>query len=82
VTTSERCSVRARLRVKGVANLRSAARTLEPGRRSTLKVALTGSRGARVRRAIARKSRLAVLTVSARDAAGNTAQVTRRVRLR
>ncbi len=46
-----------------------------PGRRQ-------GARGKRIRAALARRSRLASLTVTARDAAGNESRVVRRVRLR
>jgi len=56
VTTSERCTVRATLRVRGVATLRSAARTLAAGRRSTLKIGVRGASGARLRRAVRRRS--------------------------
>ena len=82
VTTSERCTVRATLRLKGVATLRSRTRTLAAGRRSTLKIRLTGRAAAKLRRALARRSRRARITVVARDAAGNRSSEARRVRLR
>ncbi len=78
VTTSKRCTVRATLRIRGVGTLRSRARTLEAGRRSTLKIRST----ARVRRAVRRRPRRAVLVVTARDARGNASRETRRVRVR
>jgi hypothetical protein len=80
--TSEPASVRATLRVPGVGSLRSAPRTLPAGIAGTFRVSLKSPRGKRVRAAVARRSRRATLTVSARDAAGNVARTVRRVRLR
>ena len=70
------------MRVPGLATLRSTSRTLAAGVRVTLRVSVKGARGKRVRRAVARRSRLARLTITARDAAGNQSQTVRRVRLR
>ena len=82
VTASESCTVRAAVHVRGVATVRSPARKLEAGRRSTLKIGVRTPAGARLRRAVRRRSRLAILTVTARDAAGNASSLTRRVRVR
>ena len=82
VTVSEPATVDASLRVPGVATLRSASRTLAAATPGTFRISTRGSRGRRVRRAVARRSRLATLTVTARDAAGNTSRAVRRVRLR
>jgi hypothetical protein len=82
VTASEPASVRVTLRVPGVGTLRSRSDTLAAGIPGTFRIALTGARGKRVRKAVARRSRLATLTVTARDAAGNVSRVVRNVRLR
>ena len=82
VTVSEPATVRATLRVPGVGSLRSASRTLPAGIADTFRVSLKGQRGRRVRAAVARRSRRATLTVSARDTAGNVSRTVRRVRLR
>jgi hypothetical protein len=82
VVVSERARVRAALRVRGVGTLRSASRTLAAGIRGTFRLSMRGARGKRVRAAVARRSRLATLTVTARDAAGNLSRTVRRVRLR
>jgi hypothetical protein len=82
VTASEPATVRASLRIPGVTTLRSASRTLAAGIPGVFRISTRGSRGRRVRRAVARRSRLATLTVTARDTAGNVARTVRRVRLR
>ena len=82
VTVSEAATVRASLRVPGAGTLRSASRTLAARIPRAFRVSTRGSRGQRVRRAVARRSRLATLTVTARDAAGNVSRTVRRVRLR
>ena len=82
MTVSEPATVGASVRVPGVATLRSAAYTLAPGIPGVFRISTKGSRGKRVRRAVARRSRVAALTVTARDAFGNTARAVRRVRLR
>ena len=82
VAASEPASVRVAMRVPGLPTLRSTSRTLAAGVRVTFRVSVKGARGKRVRRAVARRSRLARLTITARDAAGNQSQTVRRVRLR
>jgi len=82
VRVSEPATVRASLRVPGVATLRSASYTLAPGIPGVFRISTKSTRGKRVRRAVARRSRVAALTVTARDAFGNTARAVRRVRLR
>ena len=82
VAASEPATVRVALRVPGIATLRSASRTLAAGVTATFRVSVQGARGKRVRRAVARRPRLARLTVTARDAAGNVSSTVRRVRLR
>ena len=82
VLSSEPASVRAVLRVAGVATLRSATRSVAAGVPTGFRVALRGARGQRLRRAVARRPRRATLTVTATDAAGNVTRVVRRVRLR
>ena len=82
VTASEAATVGASLRVPGVATLRSASRILAAAIPGAFRIWTRGSRGRRLRRAVARRSRLATLTVTARDAAGNVSQTARRVRLR
>jgi len=82
VTVSERATVRASVRIRGVGTLRSASRTLAAGRPRVVRISTRGARGRRVRRAVARRSRQATLTVTARDAAGNTSRAVRRMRLR
>jgi hypothetical protein len=78
VVTSEPASVRAALRVPGMATRRSASRSLRPAVATRFKV----SAGPKLRAAVKRRPRLATLTVTARDAAGNESRVVRRVRLR
>jgi len=82
VRVSEPATVRASLRVPGVGTLRSASYTLAPGIPGVFRISTKGSRGKQVRRAVARRPRVAALTVTARDAFGNTARAVRRVRLR
>ena len=82
VTVSEPATVGTSLRVPGVATLRSASYTLAPGTPGSFRISTAGTRGKRVRRAVARRSRLATLTVTATDAFGNVSRATRRVRLR
>ena len=82
VAASEAATVSVALRIPGVATLRSASRTLPAATRATFRVAVQGARGKRIRTAVTRRSRLASLTVTARDAAGNESRVVRRVRLR
>ena len=81
VRASEPATVRASLRVPGVGTLRSASRTLTAGVPRVLRISTRGARGRRVRTAVARRSRLATLAVTARDAAGNVSRTARRVRL-
>ena len=82
VVASEPATVRAALRVPGAGTLRSASRTLAAGVPRAFRLSMTGARGKRVRAAVARRSRLATLTVTARDGAGNLSRTVRRVRLR
>ena len=82
VAASEPATVRVALRVPGVTTLRSASRSLQAGVRGAFRLSVRGPRGKRVRAAVARRSRLARLTITARDAAGNVTQTVRRVRLR
>ena len=82
VAASEPATVRVALRVKGLPTLRSASRTLAAGVRVTFRVSVKGARGKRLRAAVARRPRLARLTITARDEAGNVTQTVRRVRLR
>ena len=82
VNVSEPATVGTSLRVPGVATLRSRSYTLAPAIPGAFRISTSGARGKRVRRAVARRSRLATLTVTARDAFGNVSQAERRVRLR
>ena len=82
VAASEPATVRVALRIPGVTTLRSASRALQAGVRGTFRLSVRGARGKQVRAAVARRSRLARLTITARDAAGNESRVVRRVRLR
>ena len=82
VTVSEPATVGASLHVPGVTTLRSASYNLAVGIPGDFRISTSGSRGRRVRRAVARRSRLATLTVTARDGAGNVSRTARRVRLR
>lgn len=82
VTANESCAARARLRIKGVATLRSAVRTLEAERPTTVTIRIAGPGASKLRRAVRRRSRLAVLTVGTQDRAGNASSASRRLRLR
>ncbi len=80
-STRTACKVRATIRVRGVATLYSSPRSVRAGRTINVVIKRRGKSGAKLRRAVARRSRAATLTVVARAADGRSTTVRRRVRL-
>jgi hypothetical protein len=81
-TTDELATVRASGRLRGVGRFRTARRQATAGRRTTLTVRISRKTARKLRRTLRRKRAIAVLTVLARDAAGNQRRVGRRIVIR
>ena len=82
VVTDELAAVRAGGTLRGVARFRATRRQLAAGRRVVLTVRLSRRSARKLRRTLRRKRVVAVLTILARDAAGNQRRVTRRIAVR